>query len=331
MNPIHNPFSRDEHPDLTAAILGVVNESHTRAQLEKKSTTELRALRKTHASKGAKADSRSAETLAHIHGILRSRGAGAALDEDAMTAERDAELRGKMKREKDYGGYRKLRAQREKEAKSKKLYGMGGKVDTSRKPDVSKSKQIWEAESPTEGKKPSNPFNPTLGDLLRSKAQDKKAPKPKPVKEDAQLDEDLMTAARKAELDKKIKSAVSGVGKKQRRLDTVKRQADRSVKKAHNTLWNSISKSHGLRDKKEKEANSPILYGKGGKVLKRKVQEDAQLDERIIDEVDFFQASKNWIKGKGFKTNREATYDRVNKNYAAMKKREAAAKAKKTK
>jgi hypothetical protein len=69
------------------------------------------------------------------------------ITEDAMTAERDAELRGKMKQEKrkkDYGEYLRLYAQREKEAKSKKLYGKGGKVDTSRKPDVSKSKQIWE-------------------------------------------------------------------------------------------------------------------------------------------------------------------------------------------
>ena len=101
MNPIRNPFSRDEYPALTDAINGVVN-----------------------------GQPRPVEDP---------------ITEDAMTAERDAELRGKMKREKDYGEYRKLRAQREKEAKSKKLFGKGGKIDTSRKPDVSKSKQIWEA------------------------------------------------------------------------------------------------------------------------------------------------------------------------------------------
>jgi hypothetical protein len=87
MNPIHNPFSRDEHPDLTAAILGVVN-----------------------------GQPRPVEDP---------------ITEDAMTAERDAELRGKMKREKrekNYGEYLRLYAQREKEAKSKKLYGKGGKV-----------------------------------------------------------------------------------------------------------------------------------------------------------------------------------------------------------
>ena len=152
MNPIRNPFSRDEYPALTDAINGVVN-----------------------------GQPRPVEDP---------------ITEDAMTAERDAELRGKMKREKDYGEYRKLRAQREKEAKSKKLYGKGGKIDTSRKPDVSKSKQIWEAESPTEGKKPSNPFNPTLGDLLKSKQQNKKADaKRKGVQESQELDERLVGGA----------------------------------------------------------------------------------------------------------------------------------------
>ena len=64
--------------------------------------------------------------------------------------------------------------------------------------------------------------------------------------------------------------------------------------------------------------------GKGGKLVKRSVKESQELDERIIDEVDFFQASKNWVKGKGFKTNREVIYDRVNKNYAAMQKHQEA-------
>jgi hypothetical protein len=68
-------------------------------------------------------------------------------------------------------------------------------------------------------------------------------------------------------------------------------------------------------------------------IAKRKVQEGAQLDERIIDEVDFFQASKNLLTGKGFKTNREVSGARVNANMAAMQRRKArAAKtAKKTK
>jgi hypothetical protein len=327
MNPITNPFSRDEHPDLTAAIMGVVNEAKAAQKMDEDYQTPSRAAL-CPLTEGIKNEDefRAKLAMARVYSTIATKfdkySKGFRFDDLGYMAAGPEDLTPQYKKE--------------LENWAKTFKKMSVKLDNELyrydHPQKKTKRKVQEAASPQgSGKKPFNPFNPTLGDLLRSKAQDKKAPKPKPVKEDAQLDEDLMTAARKAELDKKIKSAVSGVGKKQRRLDTVKRQADRSVKKAHNTLWNSISKSHGLRDKKEKEANSPILYGKGGKVLKRKVQEDAQLDERIIDEVDFFQASKNWIKGKGFKTNREATYDRVNKNYAAMKKREAAAKAKKTK
>ncbi|NBT48644.1 MAG: hypothetical protein EBT07_12660, partial [Actinobacteria bacterium] len=65
-------------------------------------------------------------------------------------------------------------------------------------------------------------------------------------------------------------------------------------------------------------------------IAKRKVQEAAQLDERMVDEVDFFQASKNLLTGKGFKTNREVSAAKVNANMAAMQRRKARA-AKKTK
>ena len=366
MNPIHNPFTRDAYPALTDAINGVVN-----------------------------GQPRPVEDP---------------ITEDAMTAERDAELRGKMKREKDYGEYRKLRAQREKEAKSKKLYGKGGKVDTSRKPDVSKSKQIWEAESPTEGKKPSNPFNPTLGDLLRSKQQDKKAPKGKPVKEavtaaqqkvfarerermlnalnnpkqklsptereavlargarnaaaetrkgavsptgekspihsaakahheyarreskklDAivqrKVHEDIQTPERAEQQRKRIKSAERGVifGSRYGRADRTGRlrqlqRIDAREKADTKTTW-GVSEPHHMRGHDESTPR---------KTRKRKVQEGAQLDERIIDEVDFFQASKNLLTGKGFKTNREVSGARVNANMAAMQRRKARAAKKK--
>jgi hypothetical protein len=508
MNPIHNPFSRDEHPDLTAAILGVVNESHTRAQLEKKSTTELRALRKTHASKGAKADSRSAETLAHIHGILRSRGAGAALDEDLQTPERAAEMGARkkkaarhsadaMKRNPEGAGTAAivnseidLHIKDKRERDSKKTYGAGGKV-------------VRESASPQGGdKKPFNPFNPTLGDLLPSKQQDKKAPKGKTVKEavtaaqqkvfarerermlnalnnpkqklsptereavlargarnaaaetrkgavsptgekspihsaakahheyarreskklDAivqrKVHEDIQTPERAEQQRKRIKSAERGVifGSRYGRADRTgrlrqlqridarekadtkttwgvsephhirghdestprkrrvqedyqtparERQMKRKIKRAEHRsdagasrymqaldaeaktadtnpkaekavraagkAWNTaIKKSEKLYTTQRKEEMSKRLYGAGGKMLKRKVQEGAQLDERIIDEVDFFQASKNLLTGKGFKTNREVSGARVNANMAAMQRRKARA-AKKTK
>jgi len=73
---VSNPFRTDPHPDLTAAIRGVVQESHTRAQLEKLSITQLRALLKRYSAKPG-----SGRELADIRGILRARGAGSVLDE----------------------------------------------------------------------------------------------------------------------------------------------------------------------------------------------------------------------------------------------------------
>jgi hypothetical protein len=429
MNPIHNPFSRDEHPDLTAAILGVVNESHTRAQLEKKSTTELRALRKTHASKGAKADSRSAETLAHIHGILRSRGVGAALDEDLQTPERAAEMGARkkkaarhsadaMKRNPEGAGTAAivnseidLHIKDKRERDSKKTYGVGGKVvrediqtparerqmkrkmkaaehgsdaassryiqawdaeakspdtnpkaakalraagerfnaavkkrnalyTTQRKEGSSKKtygvggKVVRESASPQGGdKKPFNPFNPTLGDLLRSKQQDKKAPKGKPVKE-------AVTPAQQKVFARERERMLNALNNPKQKLSPTEREAvlARGARNAAAETRKGAVSPTGEKSPIHSAAKAHHEYTrreskKLDAIAKRKVQEAAQLDERIIDEVDFFQASKNLLTGKGFKTNREVSGARVNANMAAMQRRKArAAKtAKKTK
>jgi len=71
-----NPFRTDPHPDLSRTIHRVVSESHTRAQLEKLSTTRLRELLKQYTAKPG-----SGRELADIRGLLRSRGAGSVLDE----------------------------------------------------------------------------------------------------------------------------------------------------------------------------------------------------------------------------------------------------------
>ena len=76
-----NPFRHDPHPDLTAAIRGVVNESHTRAQLEKLSITRLRELKKKYEALVLKGDKNASRELADIRGLLRSKGAGSVLDE----------------------------------------------------------------------------------------------------------------------------------------------------------------------------------------------------------------------------------------------------------
>ena len=56
-----------------------VQENHTRAQLEKLSTTALRALLKKY--EGLKGNSKTSEELANIRGLLRAKGAGVVLDE----------------------------------------------------------------------------------------------------------------------------------------------------------------------------------------------------------------------------------------------------------
>jgi hypothetical protein len=58
-----------------------VRESHTRAQLEKLSTTRLRELKKKYEGLVLRGDKDASRELADVRGILRSKGAGHALDE----------------------------------------------------------------------------------------------------------------------------------------------------------------------------------------------------------------------------------------------------------
>jgi hypothetical protein len=112
-----NPFRVDPNPDLTRTISEIVApkgkktpkgepkatdpkggkyggkvavaESHTRAQLEKLSTTRLRELKKKYEALVLKGDRDASRELADIRGILRSKGAGHALEE-ASACERAA-------------------------------------------------------------------------------------------------------------------------------------------------------------------------------------------------------------------------------------------------
>jgi hypothetical protein len=61
-----------------------VNESHTRAQLEKMTTTALRALLKKYTALVAGGSMTAAAELANIRGLLRAKGAGVVLDEAVM-------------------------------------------------------------------------------------------------------------------------------------------------------------------------------------------------------------------------------------------------------
>jgi hypothetical protein len=112
------PFRKDPNPDLTRTISEIVApkpkaqkpaaktpdpkggkyeakpvaESHTRAQLEKLSTTRLRELMKKYERMILRGDKDAARELADIRGILRSKGAGHALEE-ASACERAAAAR----------------------------------------------------------------------------------------------------------------------------------------------------------------------------------------------------------------------------------------------
>ena len=85
----HNPFpfTRDSHPDLTKAIMGVVNESHTRAQLERMSITRLLELKKKYEGLVLKGDKGASRELADIRGLLRAKGAGVMVDESRTRAQ----------------------------------------------------------------------------------------------------------------------------------------------------------------------------------------------------------------------------------------------------
>ena len=62
----------------------VVQESHTRAQLEKMTTTQLRVLLKKYTALVAGGAMTAAAELANIRGLLRAKGAGVVLDEAVM-------------------------------------------------------------------------------------------------------------------------------------------------------------------------------------------------------------------------------------------------------
>jgi len=64
--------------------VGKVTESHTRTQLEKLSTTQLRGLKKKYEGRVLKGDKDASRELADIRGILRAKGAGSVVDEGVL-------------------------------------------------------------------------------------------------------------------------------------------------------------------------------------------------------------------------------------------------------
>jgi len=62
-----------------------VTESHSRAQLERLSTTELRELKKKYERLVLRGDRKASEELATVRGLLRSKGAGVVVDEGVLS------------------------------------------------------------------------------------------------------------------------------------------------------------------------------------------------------------------------------------------------------
>jgi hypothetical protein len=81
----HTPTQRGEAKRYAIQIgEQAVNESHTRAQLEKMTTTQLRVLLKKYTALVAGGAMTAAAELANIRGLLRAKGAGVVLDEAVM-------------------------------------------------------------------------------------------------------------------------------------------------------------------------------------------------------------------------------------------------------
>ena len=81
--PFRNPENRSSIGEVIARITNgePVVEDHTRAQLEKLSTTALRELKKKYEGLVLKGDRKASAELANIRGLLRAKGAGSVLDE----------------------------------------------------------------------------------------------------------------------------------------------------------------------------------------------------------------------------------------------------------
>lgn len=269
MNPIRNPFSRDEYPALTDAINGVVNGQPR--EVEEAVTPAQRKVFNAERERMMTALNNPNKKLS--------------------PTEREAVL---------------ARGQRNAAAEVRK-----------------------DAVSPTGVKSPVHAQAKAYHEYARKESKKMDA-----IAKSKSVKEDIQTPAREREMLGKMKRAearTDAEGKRYMRATgsafaTSKTKTEREKKigkasKRYNTALSAQDKTYATQ---RKEEMSRRLYGKGGKLVKRAVKESQELSERIIDEVDFFQASKNWVKGKGFKTNREVSYDRVEKNYQAMKKRQEA-------
>jgi len=297
MNPIRNPFSRDEYPALTDAINGVVNGQPREVE----------------------------EAVTPAEGKKPSNPFNPTLGDLLKSKQQDKKADAKTK-----GVKEEVTPKRMEVLNRAVKTGMAGGLRNAQSRALADraSLAITRAYATKDGKKVTG-FEKAKREHEAAKARHKTL-KSTP----AGFNEDIQTPAREREMLGKMKRAearTDAEGKRYMRATgsafaTSKTKTEREKKigkasKRYNTALSAQDKTYATQ---RKEEMSRRLYGKGGKLVKRAVKESQELDERIIDEVDFFQASKNWVKGKGFKTNREVSAAQVEKNYQAMKKRQAA-------
>ena len=332
MKPIHDPFSRDAHPDLTAEILKIVNEDLQTPAREREMGKRIRTAEKRY----------DAAAQNYNKKIFGGKAA-------ARAAGRKWDTAGK-KLEKEY-------TKDETERRARKTYGAGGKVlkrEGVQEAAQEVSEDIQTPERAEQQRKRIKRAERDLRQLQKIDKREKEDPKtiwgvsePRHIRgHDENYPRkskrvrtppvsEAVTPAQKKVFDRERERMLTALNDPNKKLAPTEREAviARGERSAAAEARKGAVSPTGVKGPEHAGAVRYHNYArkeskKLDAILKRKgkaVKESAeQIDERIVDEADFFQASKNWIKGKGFKTNREVIYDRVNKNYAAMKARQAA-------
>jgi hypothetical protein len=238
-----NPFHRDPHPDLTKAILGVVNESHTRAQLEKLSTTRLRELMKKYERLVLRGDKDASRELADIRGILRSKGAGHALEE-ASACERAAAAR--------------LRA-----ANAEDLEEKGGKAGEAAHKRLHKTIKSVVGEE--------QEYTAALEAALLALCEELD------ITTD-ELFEMAQTAEREAESEKNLRKLSRRAGDWETRL-----RNQTKGKAARKRQAKADAELQSAEDRHRKEQKSKTVYGKGGKPVRKGSEDHKRAMKRKRD------------------------------------------------
>jgi hypothetical protein len=328
MNPIRNPFSRDEYPALTDAINGVVNgqprkveEEVTPKRMEVLNRAVQAGVKGAREGMGTPAGAQ-ARALGNRAGLAKVR---------AFATKGGKKVVGfaKAKREHE-AAKREHKALQNTTTESVEVVSEDHSRAALEKMSVGQLRALYKKYSAKAAKAgiPGGDLAQELANirgLLRAKGGG------------VVVDEAVTPAQRKV-FNAERERMMGALNNPNKKLSPTEREAvlARGQRSAAAEVRKDAVSPTGVKSPVHAQAKAYHEYArkeskKMDAIAKRKaVKESQELDERIIDEVDFFQAAKNWIKGNGFKTNREAAYARVQKNYDAMKKREAAA-AKKTK